>query len=72
MIYLTLGDGYSGVYASQVINVCKYLSEGERSLVRLIAFLLLLAHPEQRRKIKATFPHAIVLLSFLIIFSIRL
>ncbi len=64
MIYLTLGDGYSGVYASQVINVCKYLTQLGGKPVRLIAFISLRVYRAQRRKIKAAYPNAIVLPAF--------
>lgn len=39
MVYLTFGDIYSGVYQSQVIEVCEYLSELSNKKVRLIAFV---------------------------------
>ncbi|MEL6805816.1 MAG: hypothetical protein AAFO91_18775, partial [Bacteroidota bacterium] len=61
MIYLTLGDNYSGIYASQVIGVCKYLNTISSKPVRLISFIAIPLYRDNRKKIKAAYPEAIVL-----------
>jgi len=61
MIYLTLGDSYSGVYASQVIDVCQHLSKVAGKPVRLIAFVAPSIFRKDRQAIKDSYPHAIIL-----------
>lgn len=61
MTYLTIGDSYSGVYLSQVIDVCKHLSHLAGRPIPLIAFISPRIFFEQRRKIKAAYKEAWVL-----------
>ncbi|MCB0837630.1 MAG: hypothetical protein KDD99_13255 [Bacteroidetes bacterium] len=61
MIYLTLGDQYSGVVSSQVIDVCKHLIDAHDHPVRLVSFISLRGFRAQRKKFKAEFPSAMVL-----------
>lgn len=64
MIYLTFGDQPSGVYLSQVMDVCKYINQHPSGKIRLIAFFSLRGFFKSRALIKKTLPNAIVLPAF--------
>ena len=61
MIYLTYNDQPSGVYSSQVSDVCTFLSENYRVKIRLIAFVSLHDFRRSRKIIRGDFPGAMVL-----------
>ena len=61
MIYLTYADQPSGVYSSQVIDVCNFLNESHNALIRLVSFISLHNFSHNRQKIKREMPSAIVL-----------
>ncbi len=61
MLYITLDDGYSSVYQSQVIDVCTYLSKNFDTRVRLIAFFSPRVYFANRKKIKKAYKHSIIL-----------
>lgn len=61
MIFLTYNDVYSGIYQSQVIDVCKTLQQLSGKRVRLVALVSLRHFNEQRRLIKQAFPAARIL-----------
>ncbi|MBK9479830.1 MAG: hypothetical protein IPP56_00020 [Bacteroidetes bacterium] len=61
MLYITLDDGYSSVYQSQVIDVCTYLSKNFSTRVRLIAFFSPRVYFANRAKIKRAYKHCYVL-----------
>jgi hypothetical protein len=61
MLYITLDDGYSSVYQSQVIDVCNYLSKNFDTRVRLIAFFSPRVYFANRKKIKKAYKHSIIL-----------
>ena len=55
MIYLSFGDVYSGVYKSQVIEVCEYLSQLSGKPTRLIAFVPYPLVKDQKLKLKSKY-----------------
>ena len=61
MIYLTYADQPSGVYSSQVIDVCNFLNESHSAQIRLVSFISLHSLSKNRQKIKQEMPSAIVL-----------
>lgn len=61
MIYLTYADQPSGVYSSQVIDVCNFLNECHSAQIRLVSFISLHSFSKNRQKIKQEMPSAIVL-----------
>jgi hypothetical protein len=61
MIYLTVGEGFSGVYNSQVINVVKFLNSRLQADVTLVAFLPFRLFFSHRKLILAQLPHGVVL-----------
>lgn len=61
MLYITLDDGYSSVYQSQVIDVCNYISKNFETRVRLIAFFSPRVYFQNRKKIKKAYKHSIIL-----------
>ena len=64
MIYLTYNDQPSGVYFSQVTDVCKYVNATFSCGIRLVAFISIRGFAENKKKIKQQFPKAIVLPMF--------
>jgi len=60
MIYFTFGEGYSGVYKGQVIDVCKYLSQLTNEKVRIISFISVRNYFQTRKKIKHNYRNSIV------------
>ncbi len=61
MIYLTYNDQPSGVYSSQVCDVCNFLNKELKSDIKLVAFISLHSFSENRKKIRSEFNHAMVL-----------
>lgn len=61
MIYLTYADQPSGVYSSQVIDVCNYLNKTADANIKLVAFISLHGFAANKAKIKAEFANATVL-----------
>ncbi|HRU17440.1 MAG TPA: glycosyltransferase [Bacteroidia bacterium] len=61
MIYLTYADQPSGVYSSQVVDVCNFLNESHNAQIRLVSFISLHNFSHNRQKIKREMPSAIVL-----------
>ncbi len=64
MIYLTFAEQPSGVYAGQVVDVCKYLDEHSDTKVRLLAFFSIRGFWKTRKSIKKKLPGAIILPMF--------
>jgi len=60
MIYLTLSDDYSGVYHSQVLDVCRYFRQWLGIPIRLIAIVPLRTYKNTRRRIIGIIPDALV------------
>jgi glycosyltransferase involved in cell wall biosynthesis len=61
MIYLTYADPPSGVFSSQVNDVCNYLNKNLNAGIRLVAFISLRDFKKNKAKIKKEVPRAIVL-----------
>lgn len=61
MIYLTYAEPPSGVYASQVIDVIRYLNEKLDARIRLVAFISLHDFSKNKSVIKQSLPDAWVL-----------
>lgn len=61
MIYLTYADPPSGVYSSQVNDVCNHLNKNLRANIRLVAFISMRDFSKNKLKIKKEVPEAIVL-----------
>lgn len=64
ILYLTLGDNYSGIYKSQVIDVVSFLKSNFDIKIRLIAFISIRVYKSNRKKIKQYLPDAIILPMF--------
>lgn len=61
MIYLTYADQPSGVYASQVIDVCRYINKMTNANIKLVAFISMHDFSKNKLKIKSELPSAWVL-----------
>lgn len=61
MIYLTYNDQPSGVYYSQVTDVCAFVNSKFNCNIRLVALLSIRGFLENRKKIKEKLPNSIVL-----------
>ncbi|MDQ3192350.1 MAG: hypothetical protein M3Q58_12220 [Bacteroidota bacterium] len=64
MFFLTYNDSYSGIYNSQVIDVCRFIKKEYNIEVHLIVFVSLRLYKNEKRKIKAAFPSAHILPMF--------
>ena len=64
MIYLTYSDPLTGVYQSQVIDVCKYLSNAFKIKVRLVSFISMKGFWKSRAEINSLYNNAIVIPMF--------
>ncbi len=61
IFYVTFNDAPSGIYLSQVIDVVKFINQNLEAKARLLAFISLRSFSENKKKIKAQLPDAIVL-----------
>src|SRR3989338_5474984 len=61
LLYLSYNDPPSGVYTSQVIDVCRFIEKEYQVNVRLLALISVRGFWENRRKIKKQLKNAIVL-----------
>lgn len=61
MIYLTYNDPPSGIYESQVINVCRFINQQFHCNLRLVALISLRDFSANKKKIKSKLPDAIVI-----------
>jgi hypothetical protein len=61
MIYLTYADPPSGVFSSQVSDVCNHLNKHLHANIRLVAFISMRDFKKNKAKIKKEVPNAIVL-----------
>ena len=64
MFFLTYNDLPSGIYSSQVMDVCTYISKQFGIRVKLIAFISLRNFIDNRKKIKLQYANSIVLPMF--------
>jgi hypothetical protein len=61
MIYLTYADQPSGVFSSQVIDVCNYINTISDKKIKLVAFISIHDFKRNRNKIQAEMPDSIVI-----------
>ncbi len=61
MIYVTYNDPPSGVFSSQVSDVCNYLNESLDARIRLVCFISIRGFMTNRRKLRSEVHNAIVL-----------
>jgi glycosyltransferase involved in cell wall biosynthesis len=64
MIYLTFNDNYSGVFNSQVINTCLFISKEFNVKVKLVSFVSIRLYSAEKVKITRAYKDAIVLPMF--------
>jgi hypothetical protein len=64
MVFLTYNDLPSGIYSSQVIDVCRFLNNELKAEVKLISLVSVRRYFSVKRKIKSEFPTSIVLPMF--------
>jgi len=64
MIFLTYNDAYSGIYKSQVIDVCTFFEKELGVKTKLVAFVSLRHFSEQRKLIKDSYKNTWVLPMF--------
>lgn len=64
MIFLTYNDAYSGIYKSQVADVCSFFEKELSIRTKLVAFISIRGFFTQRRLIKNSCPNASVLPMF--------
>ncbi len=64
MIYLTYNDPPSGVYFSQVTDVCRFYRESLQADIRLVALISIRGFFRNRARIKKELPDAVVLPMF--------
>jgi hypothetical protein len=60
-LFLTFNDAPSGIYAGQVIDVCRYVNAHTPAKLRLVAFLSVRGFWAARREVKTQLPDALVL-----------
>ena len=61
MIYLTWGIGFNGIFSSQVVGVCKYLSKIKGKSITLVSFVPYPGYWETRRRIKKSYLNSIII-----------
>src|SRR6188768_3344400 len=61
MIYLTYNDPPSGVFSSQVNDVCNFLNKNQNAGIKLVAIISVRNFKANRKKIRREVPNAIVL-----------
>jgi glycosyltransferase involved in cell wall biosynthesis len=64
MIYLTYNDPPSGIYSSQVIDVCDFWNGNFNAKIRLVAIISLRNFFRNKKAIKQEFPSAVVIPMF--------
>lgn len=64
MLFLTFNDPPSGIYYSQVTDVCRFINKAKDIRVRLLAFVSMRDYFTTRRKIRAHYADSIVLPMF--------
>jgi hypothetical protein len=64
MIYLTYNDNFSGIYKSQVIDVCSFLHKEFKLPVKLVAFVSMRNYSKQKNLIQSNYANSIVIPMF--------
>lgn len=60
MLYLTFNDAPSGVYFSQVTDVCRFISDKLDTPVKLVAFISIRDFRKNRKLIRLNYPDSII------------
>jgi hypothetical protein len=64
MIFLTYNDNYSGIYKSQVVDVCSFIQKEFLVPIKLIAFVSIRSYSTHKKLIKSNYSNAVVLPMF--------
>jgi len=64
MIFLTYNDNYSGIYKSQVVDVCRFLQKEFLVNVKLVAFVSMRSYSVQKKLISLNYTNSLVLPMF--------
>lgn len=64
MFFLTYNDTFSGIYNSQVLDVCRFIKKEFNTEIHLIVFVSIRLYKQEKRKIKKAYPKAYVLPMF--------
>ena len=64
MIFLTYNDNFSGIYKSQVIDVCSFFQNQFKVKVKLVAFVSIRNYSKQKNQIKSNYANSLVLPMF--------
>ena len=64
MIFLTYNDNYSGIYKSQVVDVCSFLQKEFDIPVKLVAFVSIRSYMSQKKNISSNYTNSVVLPMF--------
>ena len=59
LVYCTWGDRYSGIYKSQVIDVCKFINEVLGYEIKLVAFVPYTLYKKQKKQIKSSYGNSV-------------
>ncbi len=60
MIFLTYNDNFSGIYKSQIIDVCVFLQKEFKIKVKLVAFVSIRTYSNQKKLIKSNYPNSLI------------
>ncbi len=61
MLFITYNDSFSGIYRSQVIDVCRFFGDSLEEEIELVAFVSIRNYFKDRKEIRRTFAHSTVL-----------
>lgn len=64
MIYLTYNEAPTGIFLSQVCDVCNFLNKEFNVKIKLVSLISIRRFARNRRKIKSEYPYSIVLPMF--------
>lgn len=64
MLYLIIGEGFSGILASQAIDTCRHLSKIRATPVKLLVFISIRDFKKQKKRFKAAYANTWVLPMF--------
>ncbi|MHB8262052.1 MAG: glycosyltransferase family protein [Bacteroidia bacterium] len=64
MIFLTYNDNFSGIYKSQVTDVCSFLQKEFAVKIKLVALVSIRSYATQKQLIKLGYPNSVVLPMF--------
>ena len=64
MIFLTYNDNFSGIYKSQIIDVCAFLQKEFKLKIKLVAFVSIRNYAKQKNLIKSNYTNSLVVPMF--------